>query len=224
MAIIGIYPAGAGILGQHLAPTSRRTHLKIFVMIGSVAGLLCTASTGGAQDGPVNQAAFPIPCAFISGPGELEVDDACVAAAGETPMLSPRVLARLKYTRGLASFALRPGDWYYRRRDGVTQRMVTFDNGPDDFAEGLARAIVADRIAYIDRRLRIRIRTRYDWGDRFAGGRAAVCIGCRSTPVGNGEHRVMTGGRWGIIDKAGREVVPVLLTQAEFIARRDRSR
>jgi hypothetical protein len=62
--------------------------------------------------------------------------------------------------------------------------MYIFDNGPDAFAEGLARTGIGGKIAYVDRRLRIRIRTRYDWGERFGHGRAEVCIGCHPEPVG----------------------------------------
>ncbi len=134
-------------------------------------------------------------------------------------MLALRILAKLSYKKGLAYFTVQ-GMAYHRRRDGTTMRMYIFDNGADNFVKGLARAIVGGKIAYVDRRLRIRIATHYDWGDRFDHGRAEVCIDCRSVPVGDGEHSVMEGGRWGMIDKSGREVVPVTLTQAEFVARR----
>lgn len=143
---------------------------------------------------------------------------------GATLVLAPRVIARMSYIKGLSSFAVQGSGWHYRRRDGTTRRMYIFDNGPDAFVQGLARAIVDGKIAYVDRRLRVRIATRYDWGDRFDHGRAEVCIGCRVVPVGNGEHSVMGGGRWGMIDASGREVVPVTLTQAEIVARRERER
>lgn len=195
--------------------------MKRAMASGSVAASLFVASTCPAREGP---AAFPLPCTFLSVSGELEVENACATMRGEAPVLSPHVLARLSYSAGLASFALRGSGWYHRRRDGTTRRIYVFDNGPDAFEEGLARAIVEGKIAYVDRRLRIRIRTRYDWGDRFDHGRAAVCIGCRSVPVGDGEHRVMQGGRWGMIDRSGREIVPVTLTGTAFVAQRDRVR
>lgn len=139
---------------------------------------------------------------------------------GETAMLAPPVLARMAYTEGLASFAVQGQGWYYRRRDGTTRRMYIFDNGPDAFVEGLARAIVDGKIAYVDRRLRIRIRTQFDWGDRFDRGRAEVCVGCRPVPAGDGEHSVINGGRWGVIDKSGTELVPVTRAKAESAAQR----
>jgi hypothetical protein len=188
-----------------------------------LAGSLLWAPPCFAQGSPSGQSAFPLACTYASTSGELEVEEACASVAGETPLLAPRILAKLSYTKGLAYVTVR-GMAYHRRRDGTTRRMYIFDNGPDDFVEGLARAIVGGKIAYVDRRLRIRIATRYDWGDRFDHGRADVCIGCRSVPVGDVEHSVMEGGRWGVIDTSGREVVPVTFTQADFVAQRDRLR
>ena len=68
--------------------------------------------------------------------------------------------------------------------------------------------MIDERLAYVDRSLRVVLRTRYDWGGPFAHGRAEVFIGCAEVKVDGGEHGVMSGGRWGVIDRAGREVVP----------------
>jgi hypothetical protein len=188
-----------------------------------LAGSLLWASPCAAQGSPSGRSTFPLACTYASTSGELDVEEACASVAGKTPVLAPRILAKLSYTKGLAYFTVQ-GMAYHRRHDGTTRRMYIFDNGADYFVEGLARAIVGGKIAYVDRRLRIRIATPYDWGDRFDHGRAEVCSGCRSVPVGDGEHSVMEGGRWGVINRSGREVVPVTLTQAEFVAQRDRLR
>jgi hypothetical protein len=188
-----------------------------------LAGLLLSAAPCLAQGSPSGRSAFPLACTYASTSGELDVEEACASLAGETPVLAPLILAKLSYEKGLAYFTVQ-GMAYHRRHDGTTRRMYIFDNGADHFVEGLARAIVGGKIVYVDRRLRIRIATSYDWGDRFDQGRADVCIGCRSVPVGDGEHSVMEGGRWGMIDKSGREVMPVTLIQAEFVAQRDRLR
>ncbi|WP_201093215.1 WG repeat-containing protein [Thiocystis minor] len=39
-----------------------------------------------------------------------------------------------------------------------------------------------------------------------------MCRGCR--PIQDGEHTRLSGGRWGWIDRQGREVVPVRLDEA----------
>lgn len=87
--------------------------------------------------------------------------------------------------------------------------MEMFDNGPDYFEEGLARSRVGGKIAYLDRTLRPRIVTGYDWGSPFEHGRADVCVGCRMER--EGEHSVVVGGKWGVVDHMGRVVVPVTL-------------
>jgi len=158
--------------------------------------------------------AFPLRCSFGSKTAGLEVADACAAETANGLTLAPAVIARLAFDQGLASIAVH-GGWYYRTRDGRTMRMMTFEMGPDYFAEGLARAMIDGKLAYVDRRLRVRLRTRYDWGEPFAGGRAAVCIGCVETRIDGGEHSVMTGGRWGTIDRRGREIVLVTSRQPQ---------
>ncbi|MFD1950446.1 WG repeat-containing protein [Sphingomonas arantia] len=178
-------------------------------LFAGAALLLAALPSGVWAQGGGGSPSFPLACAFIDRGGELQNADYCGAETAEGMVVAPAVSGALGYRGGLASFAVTGRGWYYRRRDGVTREMVTFDNGPDEFVEGLARAKVDGKLAYVDRRLRIRVRTRYDWGDRFANGRAAVCVGCVATMVDGGEHRMMTGGRWGVIDRRGREVVAV---------------
>ena len=97
--------------------------------------------------------------------------------------------------------------FHYVGPDGRMVPVITYDNGPDYFVEGLARTPVDGRIGYIDRTLRVVIPARYDWGFPFEHGRAAVCSGC--VPRRQGEHAFMEGGLWGIIDRNGREIVPL---------------
>ncbi|HLH93451.1 MAG TPA: WG repeat-containing protein [Xanthobacteraceae bacterium] len=103
--------------------------------------------------------------------------------------------------------------FHYVGRDGRMAPVITFDNGPDYFVEGLARTPLGGRIGYIDRSLRVVIPPRYDWGSPFEHGRAAVCNGC--VPKREGEHVFMEGGLWGLIDRDGREIVPLKYRSAE---------
>ena len=51
----------------------------------------------------------------------------------------------------------------------------------------------------------------WDFAFPFEHGVAVVCTGCVPTPALSGdEHRTMTGGKWGYIDKRGKVVVPVV--------------
>src|SRR5580704_4501696 len=97
--------------------------------------------------------------------------------------------------------------FYYVGRDGRMVPVVAYDNGPDDFVEGRARTPVDSKIGYLDRKLRVVIPPRYDWGFAFEHGRAVVCGGCAQNR--DGEHWLVEGGRWGALDRNGREIVPL---------------
>jgi hypothetical protein len=98
--------------------------------------------------------------------------------------------------------------FYYVGRNGHMVPVIAYDNGPDDFVEERARTQVDGKIGYIDRRLRVVIPRRYDWGFPFEGGKAAVCIGCELKASGR-EHWLVEGGMWGVVDRHGREIVPL---------------
>ena len=103
--------------------------------------------------------------------------------------------------------------FHYVGRDGRMVPVITYDNGPDDFVEGRARTPVDGRIGYIDRTLRVVIPARYDMGFPFEHGRAVVCRGCVAKR--QGEHAFMEGGLWGMIDRDGREIVPLRYHSAD---------
>jgi hypothetical protein len=44
-----------------------------------------------------------------------------------------------------------------------------------------------------------------------------VCLGC--SPTGFDGHSSVDGGKWGFIDKSGKEVVRVKLSKAEALSR-----
>lgn len=156
------------------------------------------------------RAQYSLPCSYIS-KQELEPAEHCVADETDHAAVRLAILRDLSYTDGLATIAFGPG-WHYRRRDGRMALMVSFDNGPDPFEQGVARARIDGHLAYVDRRLRVRIRTAFDQGTPFEHGRATVCAGCVEQRIDQGEHSILTGGRWGVIDRRGRIVVPVTLT------------
>jgi len=83
-----------------------------------------------------------------------------------------------------------------------------FDNGPDYSIEGRARFVEEGMVGFLDDCMNKVILARYDFAMPFQNGRAVVCMGCRSEPVG--EHPPMVGGRWGAIDLSGNVVVPLI--------------
>ena len=106
--------------------------------------------------------------------------------------------------------------FYYVGRDGHMVPVITYDNGPDSFVENRARTQVDGKIGYIDRKLRVVIPPRYDWGFPLEHGSAVVCIGCEQKPVGR-EYWLVEGGMWGAVDRNGREIVPLQYRSMEDV-------
>ena len=113
----------------------------------------------------------------------------------------------LYFTNGLGKILL-PTGWVYVTSAGRTAPVLTFDNGPDYFEEGLARTIRRGKVGFINRDLDEVIPPTWDFAFPFVGGFALVCEGCRSRPV-DGEHSEMHGGVWGYVNRSGEVVVPV---------------
>lgn len=121
----------------------------------------------------------------------------------------PDHLHALHFGDGLAAIFV-PTGWYYVTPAGRTAPVLTYDNGPDYFAEGLARTHRSGKVGFIDHALAERIPPVWDFAFPFDGGVALVCQGCRSHPTEDGEHFEQRGGLWGYIDREGKAVVPVL--------------
>jgi len=108
---------------------------------------------------------------------------------------------------GIAAVADASG-WRFVDRSGQTQIAHPWmvDNYPDPFQEGLARAVEEQGFLFFDDRGRVVLRTAYSYAEPFSGGLALVCTGCLPERVGEQLHWI--GGRWGFIDRQGREVIP----------------
>ena len=145
------------------------------------------------------------------GAAELAAQGDCGELVGKDGLRIVREhLGRLSFRDGLAEVRV-DDKVFYVDRAGRAARAFPFDNGADYFSDGLARTIANGRIGYIDRRLRVVVKPEYDFGFPFDEGRAVVCIGCTEVP--EGEHRAVRGGRWGMIDKTGAQIVPVIHTR-----------
>jgi hypothetical protein len=96
---------------------------------------------------------------------------------------------------------------FYVSKRGRVVRVFFFDNGADYFKEGLARTISKRKIGFINNKLEVVIEPRFDFAYPFENGKARVCNGC--TKKQNGEHYMIVGGKWGIIDKSGKLISPM---------------
>lgn len=164
------------------------------------------------------------PCSYRkAGETEFGPHGPCASrAAGGTLRIAKRHLRLLDYgPDGLAPVFVERAGWIYVRRGGAALEVLTFDNGPDDFSNGLVRIRRDGKIGYADLTFKTVIRPRFDFAWPFEKGRALVCVGCApsSTRSGKEEHPALSGGRWGAIDRSGREVVPIRLSRDEAVAR-----
>lgn len=82
-----------------------------------------------------------------------------------------------------------------------------FDNGPDYYSEGLRRIVEDNKIGFIDKKNRIVIEPQFDFAKPFQDGFALVV----KDPVfkKTGEHTVISGGKWGLVNRKGILVVPM---------------
>lgn len=158
-----------------------------------------------------NAADYDLPCFYADkeADGSLERVEHCARATEESVEFRPAVLSRMDFGDDGLSPATANGSWHWVRPDGRAVAVLTYDNGADDFDEGLARGRWAGGMAFYDKQLNRVLATPYDWVERFEGGLAVVCQGCRTERTPDGEHSYVVGGEWGAIDRQGRLVLPL---------------
>ncbi|WP_295931043.1 WG repeat-containing protein [uncultured Xanthomonas sp.] len=169
----------------------------------AAAALLALATTAAA----VQAQAQPDDACRLGDPTtDRDVVPGCRLGADERLLLTPQALRRLPFDRdGLALLTV-GARFYYVRADGRSLPVITWDNGPDGFTEGLTRGIFHGRIGFYDRQLREVIAPVHDFAWPFEHGVAAVCDGCSAGTPDTDGHTPMQGGRWYSIDRHNREV------------------
>jgi Domian of unknown function (DUF4952) len=161
---------------------------------------------------------FDLSCMYIGHPPASEMlgpRKACARWVDGRLDVAPEMRNRLTYGKyGLGQLLVlgNGGGWRYVDKNGETLPVVTFDNGADYFAEGFTRGIVDGGIAYFDPDFH-RVAGPYADGTPFRNGRAAVCQGCSKS---DGTSR---DGHWGFIDRTGKVVLPITMTQAQAAER-----
>lgn len=89
---------------------------------------------------------------------------------------------------------------YYYHKNGTSQKTFWFDNGCDYFNEnGLARAIIDNKISYINKNLEVVLKTDFFYATRFYKNKAIVCDDTVKK-VYEGEHSSHSGGKCNVID------------------------
>ena len=146
----------------------------------------------------------------LSLPDAREVKDARSDAA-----ISGKVITMAKYDRdGLAYLYSSAGIFCFNKR-GLAIRVLSFDNGPDYFEEGLARTQQNGKIGFFNKKLSILIKPQYDFAFPFNKGVSIVCNGCIKKKTG--EHTEIVGGEWGAINKRGEIIHPIIFSKQELL-------
>jgi hypothetical protein len=140
-------------------------------------------------------------------PGETQVEDCAVRNPDGSLTVRSEVLAEASFDEDGLSAVWIDQDLHFVDRSGKTARAFFFDNGPDYFVEGLARTVRDGKMGFVNAELIEVVEPRWDFAEPFADGFARVCVDC--VEERKGEHSVMVGGNWGVIDKSGSVVVPV---------------
>lgn len=134
----------------------------------------------------------------------------CQADGNGVIQLAPASIPQLSFDGdGLSAILVDKRDLYFVSRQGRTAPAFVYDNGPDTVVEGLARTTKSGRIGFVNPLLEVVVEPVWDFAFPFQQGVAVVCMGCTPTAGPGEEHRTVTGGKWGYIDKRGKVVVPV---------------
>ncbi len=130
-------------------------------------------------------------------------------ARGET-MIPPQFIHADPFgDDGLAGVRREQGwTWIDRHGKPLVAQALEFDIAPDPFSDGLARFVEHEKVGFFDRRGRIIIPARYDFAYPMEQGLAVFCLDCKREY--HGEHYRMAGGRWGLVNRDGKEVTEPL--------------
>ena len=130
--------------------------------------------------------------------------EGCKRASDGTLIVSETAMAQLEYDADGLTSVIAGKQHYYLRRDGRHLPVITYDNGPDAFEEGLTRSMVGGQIGYYDRQLQPAFAARFDWGWPFKDGVAEVCQGCAPGKPDPGGHTAIEGGKHYRINRNGK--------------------
>ncbi|MBB1595418.1 hypothetical protein [Achromobacter sp. UMC46] len=160
---------------------------------------------------PGNAAAFDLDCYYArkGTGGMLESAQQCARMNDDALVIRPEILQSMDFNGDGLSPLFTRRSWHWVRPDGKSVPVLTYDNSADDFEAGLTRGPWSGGMAYYDTALDRVLATPYEWVDRFSGGLAIVCEGCRKAFTQDGEHSFMSGGEWGAIDRQGRLALPL---------------
>jgi hypothetical protein len=174
--------------------------------------LACFGLVSSVMVGVPPAAAEEPPCWYTPRPTkehpepEFQQTEGCLAVEDGRIVLAEPHRQRLELDEHGLGWVVVGRQHFYAKEDGRLLPVLTYDNGPDPWAEGLVRSHVDGKVAYSNRDFEVVIPPEYDWGWPFEDGRARVCRDCRLEEPDSDGHRAVTGGTWLYIDRDGKEV------------------
>ncbi len=139
----------------------------------------------------------------------------CGKIVGDKLTINAQSLKKIDFSNDGLAWIIADGKVFYVTSKGKTVRAFPFDNGADYFHDGLARTIAKGKVGYINKALDVVIKPQYDFAFPFKHGVAFVCNGCHIKK--DIEHGSVVGGKWGVINKVGKIIIPIKYSQAELI-------
>ncbi|MCW7494604.1 WG repeat-containing protein [Leptospira sp. 2 VSF19] len=123
-------------------------------------------------------------------------------------IIKPQYQHALDFTKEKVAFVVKENQWVcIDTKNQVLLETFVYDNGPDYYSENLARFVENKKFGFFDSRCRKQISAAYDFVYPFENGLSIVCNGCESIP--EGEHSRIVGGKYGVINKKGKVVIPI---------------
>lgn len=156
-----------------------------------------------------------VECAYL--PKKVDQQDSEFSPQGEcgklidedTLVLYPEHFRNLNFEASNLTTVYSSGRVFYVSKSGSIVRSLFFDNGADFFEEGLSRIISKKKIGFVNEQLETVIEPQFDFAYSFKDSKSMVCNGCKEEKEPNGEHTMIVGGKWGIINKKGEVILPL---------------
>lgn len=126
-----------------------------------------------------------------------------------TVILEAKYSMAMDFENDVAPVVDKEGWAYINTKGEVLVRPFIFDNGPDYFENGMARFRENNKIGFMDDHANKVIPANFDFAWPFKSSATIACNGCKEEfSDETGEHKVVRGGKWGLIDQKGNWLIP----------------
>jgi hypothetical protein len=173
-------------------------NMKKFIYL-SLISIFCSTCTNAQNDILIRKCSSmelePNKCGYMNSSGKM------IIPFGKYTFCYTEMFDKM----AIVSVKGKPGFFAINRKEIFLFEVLTYDNGPDEFNEGLIRIKKNGKIGFANEKGEILINPQFDAAMPFSKGYAAICIGGINEK--QGEYIVRNNGKWGLIDKSGRFIL-----------------